>query len=302
MAPKALAIVGTNGSGKSDIGIVVAQALDGEIVSADSRQVYRGFDLCTGKVTAAEAALVPHHLIDVADAPTRFTLHEYLRRGEAVLDEIASRQRMPVLVGGTPLYAEALIRGYELVDVPPDPEERAQLESLPDAELVAELERLFPGEAARIGESNHRRLVRAVERARHGFSYESTHEARTGRDWLVFGVTWPMDELKARIRRRVERRLAAGMVDEVRDALGRGVPRQFLWDLGLEFRFVLQLLEGELGGDDAFVDALTTATRRFAKRQLAWFRRWPDITWTEGPEPERAAVIVEATRRWLTPS
>jgi tRNA dimethylallyltransferase len=300
VAPRALAIVGTNGSGKSDIGIAVAQALDGEIVSADSRQVYRGFDLCTGKVTAAETALVAHHLIDVVDAPARFTLHEYLRRGEGVLDEIASRGRLPVLVGGTPLYAEALIRGYELVDVPPDPGERARLESLPDAELVAELETLFPGEAARIGESNHRRLVRAVERARHGFSYESTHEARTDRQWLVFGITWPMDELEGRIRRRVEERLAAGMVDEVGDALARGVPRQFLWDLGLEFRFVLQLLEGDLAGEAEFVDALTTATRRFAKRQLSWFRRWPDITWTEGPEPERAAVIVDAARRWLT--
>ena len=300
MGARALAIVGTNGSGKSDIGIAVAQALGGEIISADSRQVYRGFDLCTGKVTAAETALVPHHLIDVVDAPTRFTLYDFLGRADVVLDDIAARHTVPVLVGGTPLYAEAVIRGYDLVAVPPDPDERARLELLPDAELVAELEQLFPGEAARIGESNHRRLVRAVERARHVFSYEATHESRTDREWLVFGVTWPMDELEARIRRRVEQRLAAGMVDEVTDALARGVPRQFLWDLGLEFRFILQLLEGDLAGEEQLIDALTTATRRFAKRQLSWFRRWPDITWTEGPEPERAATITEAARRWLT--
>jgi tRNA dimethylallyltransferase len=302
VAARALAIVGTNGSGKSAIGLAVAQALDGEIVSADSRQVYRGFDLCTGKVTAAETALVPHHLIDVVDAPTRFTLYDYLGRAETVLDDIAARDRLPVLVGGTPLYAEAVIRGYDLVDVPPDPDERTRLETLPDAELVAELEHLFPGEAARIGKSNHRRLVRAVERARHGFSYESTHEARTDREWLVFGVTWPMAELEARIRRRVEQRLAAGMADEVSDALARGVPRQFLWDLGLEFRFILQLLDGHLAGEEQLVDALTTATRRFAKRQLSWFRRWPDITWTDGPEPERADTITAAARRWLTPN
>ena len=299
MAARAIAIVGTNGSGKSDIGIAVARALDGEIVSADSRQVYRGFDLCTGKVSAAEAALAPHHLIDVVDPPARFTLHEYLGRAETVIDEVAARRRLPVLVGGTPLYAEAVIRGYELVGVPPDPDERARLEARPDTELVAELEQLFPGEAARIGPSNHRRLVRAVERARHGFSYESTHEATTDRQWLVFGVTWPLDELEARIRRRVQVRLAAGMVDEVADALAAGVPRQFLWDLGLEFRFILQLLEGEIAGEDELVDGLTTATRRFAKRQLSWFRRWPDITWTEGPEPDRAEAIITATRAWL---
>ena len=292
--------MGTNGSGKSDIGIAVARALDGEIVSADSRQVYRGFDLCTGKVSAAEAALAPHHLIDVVDPPTRFTLHEYLRRAEAVIDDVVARNRLPVLVGGTPLYAEAVIRGYELVAVPPDPDERARLEALPDAALVAELEQLFPGEAARMGPSNHRRLVRAVERARHGFSYESTHEAATDRQWLVFGVTWPLDELEARIRRRVQVRLAAGMVDEVTDALAAGVPRQFLWDLGLEFRFILQLLEGELASEAELVDGLTTATRRFAKRQLAWFRRWPDITWTEGPEADRAATIAAAADAWFS--
>ena len=293
---RAIAVVGTNGSGKSDIGIAVARALGGEIVSADSRQVYRGFDLCTGKVSGTEQALVPHHLIDVVDAPTRFTLHEYLRRADALIDDISARGKVPVLVGGTPLYAEAVIRGYDLVEVPPDPEERARLEALPDADLVAELEALFPGEAARIGPSNHRRLVRAVERARHGFSYASTHEAHTDRDWLVFGVTWPLGHLEHRIRRRIEVRLAAGMVDEVRDALADGMPRQFLWDLGLEFRFILQLLEGELASEAELVDALTAATRRFAKRQLSWFRRWPDIIWTEGPEPERADAIIAAAR------
>jgi tRNA dimethylallyltransferase len=299
MATKAIAIVGTNGSGKSDIGIAVAQALGGEILSADSRQVYRGFDLCTGKVTAAAAALVPHHLIDVVDAPARFTLHDYLGRARALVDDLAAIGRPPVLVGGTMLYAEGLIRGYTLLDVPPDPDERARLEALPDAELVAELERRFPGEAERIGVANHRRLVRAVERARLGFSYTSAHEAAPHGDWRIFGVTWPMPELERRIRARIEQRLAAGMVEEVTDALVRGVPRQFLWDLGLEFRFILQLLEGDLPDQAAFVDALTTATRRFAKRQLSWFRRWPDVTWTEGSEDERARAIIGAAAAWL---
>jgi tRNA dimethylallyltransferase len=295
MATRGIAIVGTNGSGKSDIGVAVAQALGGEIVSADSRQVYRGFDLCTGKVDGATRALVRHHLIDVADVPTRFTLHDYLRLARPTVDALD----VPVLVGGTMLYAEALVRGYSLVDVPPDPEERARLEARSDAELVAELESLFPGEAARIGASNHRRLARAVERARLGYSYDDVHEAVPDAEWLVFGVTWPMTELEQRIRTRIEQRLAAGMVDEVTDALARGVPRQFLWDLGLEFRFILQLLDGDLADEGAFVDALTIATRRFAKRQLSWFRRWPDITSTDGPEADRAAAVTAAARAWL---
>jgi tRNA dimethylallyltransferase len=292
----AIAIVGTNGSGKSDIAIRVADALGGEIVSADSRQVYRGFDLCTGKVDAASVAAVPHHLIDVAEAPTRFTLYDYVDAAERAVDEVAARGRVPLLVGGTPLYAEAVIRGYDLVEARPDPVERAELEARPDTELVAELERRFPGEAARIGTSNHRRLVRAVERARRGFSYAQTHTATSGVHWQIFGVTWPIPELEARIQDRIRRRLGAGMVQEVVDALDRGIPRSFLWELGLEFRWILQLLDGDVDGEEAFVDGLARATRRFAKRQLSWFRRWPDITWTEGSEDERAAAIVSAAR------
>jgi tRNA dimethylallyltransferase len=296
---KAIAIVGTTASGKSDLAVTLARAIDGEIISADSRQVYRGFDLCTGKVDAATRGLVPHHLLDVADAPTRFTLHDYLALARPLLGDVTGRGTVPVLAGGTMLYAEALVRGYELVDVRPDADERAELEGQRDEELVAELEQLFPGEAARIGETNHRRLVRAVERARRGFSYDSTHTASSDTEWLLRGVTWPMPELEARIRARVEERLAAGMVREVTDALARGVPRQFLWDLGLEFRSILRLVEGALPDEPAFVDELTRATRRFAKRQLSWFRRWPDIGWIEGTDDERADQLVDAARAWL---
>jgi tRNA dimethylallyltransferase len=299
MLPKAVAIVGTNASGKSDIAVRVAAELGAEVLSADSRQVYRGFDLCSGKITAEAARGVPHHLIDVATPPARFTLHDYLTAARRTLDELAPRDVLPVLAGGTPLYAEAVIRGYALPSLPPDPDERAELESRTSAELVDELERLFPGEADRIGRENHRRLVRAVERARRGISYDEAHEHQPSREWRIFGVTWPMPVLEARIRDRLERRIAAGMIDEVSDALDRGIPRKFLWDLGLEYRHVVRYLDGELSGVEELTDTLARAIRRFAKRQLAWFCRWPDVTWTEGAEDERAAAIVADVRPWL---
>jgi tRNA dimethylallyltransferase len=297
---KAVAIVGTNASGKSDIAVRVAEELGAEVVSADSRQVYRGFDLCSGKITAGAARGVPHHLVDVADPPQRFTLHDYLGAARGVLDDLDRRRVLPVLTGGTMLYAEAVVRDYALPALPPDPEERAELESRSSAQLVEELERLFPGEAARIGLENHRRLVRAVERARRGISYAEAHEQRPdpSRTWRIYGVTWPMPVLEARIRERLDRRLAAGMVDEVVEALDRGVPRQFLWDLGLEYRHVLRHLEGELPTLDDLTESLARAIRRFAKRQLAWFTRWPDVHWTEGTEPERAAAIVADVTTW----
>jgi tRNA dimethylallyltransferase len=299
---KAVAIVGTNASGKSDIAVRVAEELGAEVLSADSRQVYRGFDLCSGKITSGAARGVPHHLVDLVTPPQRFTLHDYLAAARGVLAELERRQVLPLLTGGTMLYAEAVVRDYDLPAVPPDPAERAALEARSNAELVEELERRFPGEAARIGRDNHRRLVRAVERARRGISYDDAHGQRpdTPRDWRIFGVTWPLPVLETRIRERLVRRLEAGMVDEVAQALAQGVPRQFLWDLGLEYRHVVRHLEGELPTVDDLTESLARAIRRFAKRQLAWFCRWPDVRWTSGTEDERAARIVADVRPWLS--
>jgi tRNA dimethylallyltransferase len=297
--PKAVAIVGTNASGKSDIAVRVAEELGAEVLSADSRQVYRGFDLCSGKITPAGMRGVAHHLVDLADPPRRLTLYDYLVEARRVLGDLDRRGVVPLLVGGTPLYAEAVVRDYALPALPPDPAERAALESRTSAQLVAELESLFPGEADRIGRENHRRLVRAVERARRGISYAQAHERTPSRPWRIFGVTWPMPVLEQRIRQRLDRRLAAGMVAEVADALAAGMPRQFLWDLGLEYRHILRHLDGELAGLDELTTSLARAIRRFAKRQLAWFCRWPDIVWTEGSEDERVAAIVASTRAWL---
>lgn len=238
-------------------------------------------------------------MIDIVDLPYRFTLFDYLTRARRILEDVVARGRVPFIVGGTPLYAEAIIRGYILQNVRPSKWERQTLEARSNEDLVCELETLFPGEAARIGISNHRRLVRAVERARQGYSYEATHQTIPRYQWLIFGVTWPMPELESRIRDRLERRLRAGMVEEVVDALHFGLTREVLWNLGLEYRFVLKYLEGEFGTEAEFVDALARAIRRFAKRQLAWFRRWPDIIWTEGTLEERMDRIVATTNDWL---
>jgi tRNA dimethylallyltransferase len=294
-----VAIIGTNASGKSEIGASIASALGGEVLSADSRQVYKGFDLCSGKPDAESRAQVPHHLIDLVEPPTRFTLNHYLVAARLSLADLQQRGRLPVLVGGTPLYAEAVIRGYRMIPVPVDLEARLELEASSNEMLASELDRSFPGEADRIGRRNHRRLVRAVERARHGVDYETAHLADADTEWLIFGVTWEMSRLEERIQERLDRRLAAGMVDEIADALARGIDRQFLWDLGLEYRYILRFIEGDLASPDDFRDALWRAIRKFSKRQMSWFRRWPDVRWTEGALDDRVESISTATREWL---
>jgi tRNA dimethylallyltransferase len=158
---KLVVILGTNASGKSHLGIRLANHLGGEIVSADSRQVYRGLDLGSGKITPADAGTVKHHLIDVADLSEYFSLAQYQRAAYSAIDSIAGAGKMPLLVGGTGLYISAIVEGYELVDVPPNEELRAELERLPLAQLVERLEKSDPDAARRLDKSNRRRLIRA---------------------------------------------------------------------------------------------------------------------------------------------
>ena len=160
---KLVVILGTNASGKSELGIRLARHFGGEIVSADSRQVYRGLDLGSGKITPAQAALVKHHLIDVADVSESYSLARYQRAAFEAIDALAAAGKPPFLVGGTGLYLSAVIEGYELVDVPPNDALRAELESLPLAQLVERLEQADPEAAARIDARNPRRLIRAIE-------------------------------------------------------------------------------------------------------------------------------------------
>ena len=282
--PPVIALVGTTASGKSDLGIQLALRLDGEIVSADSRQVYRGLDLGAGKVTPAERALVPHHLLDVADVRRRLTVAQYQRLAFGAIEEIRARGRVPLLVGGTGLYVRAVVDNPAFPAVPPDPGLRAELEARPLADLVAELARLDPEAARQLDVRNPRRVVRALE-VTLATGIPFSRQLKRGRPRvrvLQLGLTWPRAELRRRIEARVEARLATrpSMLDETRGLLEAGVPAERLLELGLEYRFLTRYLLGELSYD-AMVAALKLAIHQFAKRQLTWFRRDPRIHWLD---------------------
>ena len=208
-------------------------------------------------------------------------------------DSLVARGLSPLLVGGTPLYAEGLVRGYQLHGPPPDLSRRSHLEALADEDLVARLDQVFPGEAQLIGPTNRRRLIRAIERAEQGLSYTDTHQSIPFGDWVIFGVTWDLPELETRILERLRSRLHDGMVAEVETALSAGLAPDFLWTLGLEYRFILRYLDNEFASEDDFVEQLGRAIRRFAKRQLAWFRKWPDVVWLDGTEEDRARQLLD---------
>ena len=278
---KLVVILGTNASGKSDLGIRLASHFGGEIVSADSRQVYRGLDLGSGKITREQAALVKHHLIDVADVSESYSLSDYQRAAQDAIDSIAMAGKLPFLVGGTGLYISAIVEGYQLVEVPPNEELRVELEPLPLPKLVQRLETVDPGAASKIDNGNRRRLIRAIEIASAGYGHSAAHKNSPQYDCLQLGLTWPRKVLLERIEERLRDRLANGMIEEVAGLRARGVPDIRLEKLGLEYRYLSRYLCGELRTLDELTNQLGIAIRQFAKEQITWFKRDSRIVWLD---------------------
>jgi len=278
-----LAIVGPTAAGKSALALAVARALgNAEIVSADAMQVYRGMDIGTAKASAAERDEVPHHLIDVADPSDDFSLARFVELGRAALAEIERRGATPIIVGGTGLYVRGLV---DRLDVPGQwPAVRAELEGDPDtAVLHARLVTLDPVAAARMAPTNRRRVVRALEvtlgAGRPFSSFGPGLDAYPDVPTRQFGLSLPFDELDDRIERRVHEMLDAGLLREVEGLAADGrLSRTARQALG--YRELLEHLEDGIPLDVS-VAAIVTRTRRFARRQVRWFRRDPRIAWLD---------------------
>jgi tRNA dimethylallyltransferase len=301
---KLVVLLGTNASGKSDLAIRLAQHFGGEIVSADSRQVYRGLDLGSGKITPAQAATVPHHLIDVADVSEHFSLAQYQRAAYAAIDAISASGKLAFLAGGTGLYISAIVEGYQLVDVPPNDSLRAELDGLPLARLVERLEQTDPEAARRIDRMNPRRIIRAIEIAAAGHGHAAAQRRSPRYDCLQLGLTWPRPVLEERIEKRLRERLSAGLVEEVAQLRSQGVSDERLEKLGLEYRYVSRYLRGQLRTPDELHLQLGTAIRQFAKEQMTWFKRDARIHWLDaaGACFDEACGRIQAWKQTLSDS
>lgn len=300
--PRILVLVGTTASGKSALAIRLALHLGGEIVSADSRQVYRGLDLGAGKVTRDERALVRHHLLDVAELTgLRFTVAEYQRLATQALDEVVGRGRLAILVGGTGLYVRAIVDNPRFPAGNSDAALRTMLEQTPTPELAARLKQVDPVAAQQIDTRNPRRLVRALEVSLTSgapFSAQRLHDPPRY-EALQLGLTWPREELRRRIDARVDARLAStpSMLDEVRGLLDEGVSADRLRELGLEYRYLSRHALGEIGYEQ-MVSELKTAIWQFARRQLTWFRRDERIQWLDPTRPDMGEATENLVRSW----
>lgn len=266
-----LVVLGPTASGKTHLAVQAARRLNGEIISADSRQVYRGLDIGSGK-DLDEYGTTPYHLIDVVDPGYEFSLFDFAHAFSQTFSEIRGRGRLPILAGGTGLYLDAVLRGYELVAVS---ENRALRQELERLSLDALSERLLGlrMEQHNSSDLNDRsRLIRAIEIAEGEQQTDARPLFLPQLIPQVFGLRWPRELLRQRITRRLRERLDHGLVEEVAKLHADGVSWETLDYYGLEYRFVAQHLQGQLNRNDLF-QKLNSAIHQFAKRQETWFRR-----------------------------
>jgi tRNA dimethylallyltransferase len=295
--PRVVAVVGPTAAGKSALSLELARALDGEVVNADSMQLYRGMDIGTAKLTPAQRAGVPHHVLDIWDVTEPASVAEYQRLARAAIEEIARRGRTPLLVGGSGLYVRAALEEFEFPGT--DPDLRASLEeelaAVGPGPLHERLRAADPEAARRILPSNGRRIVRALEViALTGRPFPAElPEPRPYYDAVYLGVDLDTAALDERIARRVDAMWAAGLVDEVRRLEAAGLRQGRTASRALGYQQVLRFLAGEWTEARARAETVR-ATRRFVRRQRSWFRRDPRIRWLDAARPDLVQAALAA--------
>ena len=295
-------VLGATATGKTAFAVKLAQAKHGEIISADSRQVYRGLDLGTGK-DLQEYGSIPYHLIDVCDLSREFTVFHFQQEVYRIFPQLIEKDALPIIAGGTGLYLDAILRGYELIPVPEDPALRKELASKTLPELQDMLIALKPDIHNKTDLEQPDRLVRAIEIARYRQEHPESaavhlHNVPPIKP-KIYGISFERSILRERIRRRLIARIDAGMIEETEQIHAQGYSWERLESLGLEYRFTAQYLQGKIESKEAYIEQLYRAIGQFAKRQETWFRRMErngiKIEWIDGNEAAQltAAAITE---------
>lgn len=285
-----IVILGPTASGKTRIAAKLARSLGGEIISADSRQVYRGLDIGTGKDRDeynVDGIAVPVHLIDVVDPDTEFNLFDYRKLFFQCARQIIGRQRLPFMVGGTGLYIESVILNYKMQSVPLNQAFRHSLQHLTIEELRSRLVELNPRLHNTTDLLHRDRLIRAFEIAEYSKDHSPVQEDVVNLKPIVFGLRWERSVIRQRITKRLQQRLEQGLIDEVRDLHVKGIEWEKFDFLGLEYRYVTRYLRGLMTYKQLFIE-LNSKIHQFAKRQETWFRRMEKkgvvIHWVEGDD------------------
>jgi tRNA dimethylallyltransferase len=294
--PKIIVIVGPTGSGKTSLSLLLAKQFDGEVINADSRQVYRGLNIGTEKITHEEMNGVPHHLIDIVDVKDVYTAANFKKDAEKVIAEITARGNLPILAGGTFFYIDTLLGKMGAAPVPPNPELRAELETKTTKELFTELTKKDARRAESIDPHNRRRLIRALEIIDTLASVPiATIPIDCPYDALIIGLDVDPVELRRKLRARAEQALSKGLIEETKNLLAQGVSKDRLLEIGHEYRLVLAYLDGEITNDE-LIQKCEEKNWQYAKRQKMWLRRDETIRWFKRDDEN---TMCDAVREFL---
>lgn len=297
---KLIVILGQTSTGKSDFAVEIAKLIGGEVISADSRQVYKGMDIGTGKITKKEMKGVPHHLLDVASPSRTFSVADFKKKAELAIKQIVKNGKVPIICGGTGFYIDALVSGQVLPQVTPDKDLRKKLEKKSKVELFKILKKLDAKRAKTIDKNNPIRLIRAIEIATTLGKVPTL--AGVGHlpkyNLIYIGLNLPDEVLKERIESRLLARIAKGMVKEVQNLKKNGLSWKRLNDLGLEYRYVSEYLQNKVT-EEEMISKLNTEIWHYAKRQKTWFKRNKEIIWIDPREVYEKAKALYKIKKFL---
>lgn len=290
---KLVVVVGPTASGKTKLAIEIAKEFNGEIISADSRQVYRGLDIGTAKVTAEDMQGVPHHLLDIVDIDTIYTANDYKRDASLCINDITARGHVPIVAGGTFFYIDTLLERIAPPKVEPNPELRAVLETKTNETLFAELVTKDPRRAQSIDKNNKRRLIRALEIIAELGEVPPLDPPNPPYNTLLIGIVTDPADLRTRLEKRAHNWQQNGLIEEVEFLLERGVSRDRLREIGFEYMVVVDYLDGHIP-QEKFVEVLVQKNWQYAKRQFTWLKRDPTINWVTPSDKREVSLLVQS--------
>ena len=278
MKTKLLVILGPTATGKSDLAIRLAKKFEGEVLSADSRQVYKGMDIGTGKITKKEMRGIPHYLLDVENPKKRFTVAKFVELANNAIEKINEKNKLPIICGGTGFYIQALVDGIILPDVSPDEKLRKKLQKKSCEELMEMLEKLDPIRAKNIDRKNARRIIRAIEISLALGKVPKLKKKNNNFNPLFIGSFLPKEELKEKIKNRLLKRIEIGMIEEAKKLHKNGLSYKRMDELGLEYRYLALYLQRKIPKEE-MIDKLEKEIGHFAQRQMTWFKKDKRIKW-----------------------
>lgn len=292
---KLLVIVGATATGKSNLAIKIAKKFNGEIISADSRQIYRNLDIGTGKITKQEQKQVKHYMINIASVKKQYTVAQYTQQANKIIKKIWRQQKLPIICGGSPLYVISVIEGLQFPKIKTNPKLRAQLAARPLTDLWQELKKLDPVRANNIDSNNKRRIIRALEII---YTTEKPIQPLKKQpltsDILILSTQKSKEEIKHLIKTRLDKRLKQGMIKEVKKLKKQNISSKRLYDLGLEYRYINLYLDKKISYQEMY-DTLYKKIIDFAKRQLTWFKKFPNVQYINNDKQ-----AIKIVKRWLS--